>query len=521
MNVLIVDDQRVVLEGLREIVNWQSLDVKKLILVESAQKAKKIIANEEIDILITDIEMPVEDGFQLASWLNSNYPDIPCIFLTAFESFSYAKQAIKHGGFDYILQPAKTEEIERVILRCITHIKQQRNLQELAQKGGNYDDMYEKVLKNLVFSLFADVKEKSIIETEWIKEVSKTNVYTLFLPILVCTDAANVDVIEAEFFKKFSAHAMVICSQLKSPDYATCGIIMCLKEPMCTTLLLQYCNEIFSSLFNKPTAKVMIYIGKEVENSISEITQTLLSNKDNNVTLKNGVFGLKENNITSNLHQPNIEEWKKYLLCGDGELIKTEIAAFINHAESENQLSKEYLKILLEAFNETWIVCCYLKKINNKDFFKTEAEYENFQNAYTNTSKLNFAISFIVDKFNEITENAPKELESVLIQQRIETIKQYINDNLDKNINRSEAAAMAYLSEDYFTKIFKSLTGYGFKEYIINQKIEYCKMLLVKTNFPVGVISSKVGYDNYSNFTQIFKKHTGITPQEYRKNALE
>ena len=73
------------------------------------------------------------------------------------------------------------------------------------------------------------------------------------------------------------------------------------------------------------------------------------------------------------------------------------------------------------------------------------------------------------------------------------------------------------MNREYCTKLFKKSTGYNLKEYIVNEKMKAAKTLLSTTELPITLISSHVGYGNYSNFTRSFKQITGMTPLEYRK----
>ena len=59
--------------------------------------------------------------------------------------------------------------------------------------------------------------------------------------------------------------------------------------------------------------------------------------------------------------------------------------------------------------------------------------------------------------------------------------------------------------------------GVGYKEYVLKQKMDYAEKLLENTDMPVTLIASKVGYENFTNFTQMFRKYSGETPTEYRK----
>ena len=76
---------------------------------------------------------------------------------------------------------------------------------------------------------------------------------------------------------------------------------------------------------------------------------------------------------------------------------------------------------------------------------------------------------------------------------------------------------MACLSEEYFSRVFKSYTGWTFKDFVLKEKMKLAGQLLSNSVLPVGVIASKLGFDNFSHFSQVFKKISGCTPQEYRK----
>ena len=81
----------------------------------------------------------------------------------------------------------------------------------------------------------------------------------------------------------------------------------------------------------------------------------------------------------------------------------------------------------------------------------------------------------------------------------------------------AEIADHVGMNREYCTKLFKKSTGYNLKEYIVNEKMKAAKTLLSTTELPITLISSHVGYGNYSNFTRSFKQITGMTPLEYRK----
>lgn len=122
MNVLMVDDQKPVLEQMKEGINWVKIGVEQVYTACCAMEAKLVLVNRQVDLLITDIEMPEEDGLSLCKWAKEKYPEIECIFLTSHAEFEYAQRAVNLGGFDYILQPARYSDMESVIMKAFERI---------------------------------------------------------------------------------------------------------------------------------------------------------------------------------------------------------------------------------------------------------------------------------------------------------------------------------------------------------------------------------------------------------------
>lgn len=131
MNVLLVDDQKAVVDSLKNGIHWDILPVEQVYTACSAKEAKLVLRNFDVDVLLTDIEMPEEDGLSLCRWVRENYAGIECIFLTSHADFSYAREAIGLGGFDYILQPVRYEDVEAVLRRVEEKIRDRRKIRRI------------------------------------------------------------------------------------------------------------------------------------------------------------------------------------------------------------------------------------------------------------------------------------------------------------------------------------------------------------------------------------------------------
>ena len=131
MNVCLVDDQRAVVDSLKNGIRWEKLPVDKVYTACSAKEAKLILKNFPVDVLLSDIEMPEEDGLSLCFWAKKEIADIECIFLTSHADFEYAREAIRLGSFDYILQPVRYEDVEKALLRVWERVCEKQKMQNM------------------------------------------------------------------------------------------------------------------------------------------------------------------------------------------------------------------------------------------------------------------------------------------------------------------------------------------------------------------------------------------------------
>jgi YesN/AraC family two-component response regulator len=97
-----------------------------------------------------------------------------------------------------------------------------------------------------------------------------------------------------------------------------------------------------------------------------------------------------------------------------------------------------------------------------------------------------------------------------------EKIIQFIHEHIGERITRADIASYMNYHEDSLTRIFKEETGYKLKEYINIEKINYAKILLDTTEKSIGEIAMESGFDNFSHFSQAFKKAEGISPAEHK-----
>ena len=100
-----------------------------------------------------------------------------------------------------------------------------------------------------------------------------------------------------------------------------------------------------------------------------------------------------------------------------------------------------------------------------------------------------------------------------------ESAKRIIDYNFDKNITVKDISNMLYLSPEYLTRQFSEKYNISPKEYLIEKRIAFAKKLLTESTACIREISNSVGYEDQLYFSRIFKKKTGLSPLEFRKQA--
>jgi len=115
--LLIVEDEEIIREGLKEQIQWEKVGFEVIGEAVNGKVALDIIINSHPDVVFTDIRMPVINGIELMSRLKSDYPYIKIIILSGYSEFEYARKGIECGAYAYILKPTRRNDIIEVFTR--------------------------------------------------------------------------------------------------------------------------------------------------------------------------------------------------------------------------------------------------------------------------------------------------------------------------------------------------------------------------------------------------------------------
>jgi len=139
--ILVLDDEEDMLRGFGKLLEAQG---HKAYLVSNATTAAKVLEEEEIDIVFTDLLMPDIDGLQVLELVQKFNPSIPVIIFSAYGTVDRAVVAMKAGAFDFIEKPFDADRVTLVIQKALNHLslyRERNNLLSQLEEKFKFDNI--------------------------------------------------------------------------------------------------------------------------------------------------------------------------------------------------------------------------------------------------------------------------------------------------------------------------------------------------------------------------------------------
>lgn len=169
----------------------------------------------------------------------------------------------------------------------------------------------------------------------------------------------------------------------------------------------------------------------------------------------------------------------------------------------------ELLKILKERYPEILVIIMTAYASKDVVISSLRNSADNFIEKPLDVGQLQNMIKNLLESKRELKEFA----------RDIDYIKYYLQKNIDKRVEIEDIARIMGYTTKYMSRVFKKKTGMKFNEYRLTLKMDKAKEYLEATDSPIKQIAYQLGYENSESFVRIFKKRTGFTPSQYRKQA--
>lgn len=519
MNLLIVDDDIYTVRALVSRVQWKNIGIEKVFTAFNVDKAKEILKGENISIVLTDIEMPGKSGLDLIQWCTEENIKPVSLCLTCHAEFSYAQKAIALGFHDFYVKPINFNELQLKISQIVKEIQVEekkkiqmqegklwKNTRKLAQNkfwhdlilgrlGKNPELIYERAEQcqaqyqfDIQYSLFMiKVKNFWYAKQEW-------NNYELLEYALMNIATEVLDETLQEGLVAENQCLWLVGSEKQADLW---------KEQIC---------EYMQTVENILKISLITYKGHPVYGeAISAQRKKLIEYERQNVTqdLKLIDIDAKENAVT-----PNLE--RKIFLDLHLLLSQKKYNLFLEECERildgfSHTINKTALTDLIHNLWQIFSVTLWKENLMMMDFMDRELT-ELYDMVYESTEPVKVWIKMALKKIAQLREQGSQD--NIVIEEA----KKYIADHLTSKIKRKDIADAVHVSQDYLSRLFTKTTGVPLSQYIIENKVGLAIQMIEKDNLSVGEIAQKLGYDNFSYFSNLFKKVLGLTPSEYKKN---
>lgn len=524
MTILIVDDQPNVVSALKAGICWENLGITQIFTALSAFHAREIIQAHPIDILMSDIEMPVESGLSLLRWCRQNHYDFACIFLTSHADFFYVQEALQLGSTDYVLQPVRYEDVEKLLEKTIGEIKTRQEEQTYSSWGKAVYSQKSAFLKSMLHEWFEgaeiNVAEKlDVLQEMGIPLTLHTQVYFFKMQILFWISEplpfskwhSTAEELISRFFQSHCWDILSYC-----PDKLSFHVLLYSAEEASMPFeLYQSCLETLQTrLEDRLGCRLALYSAPCVPlENLSACTALIRAKAEDNVALQPGLhlYTPKDEPEIVTYCPPELLEFFRLQLASYNTAQTLE--RFREHLQSlsrDGLLNRATLLAFCRDFEQAAIQVAGSLGLDIHSFPTRTAD-----GSIDNVSPLTLdsAMLFlrkITDYFQE-TKVLPEESE-----RNFRRISNYIHQNLDKPLKCADIARTVFLSPDYVTRLFQKEKGLSLKEYVTLEKMNAARELLRTTSLSISAIAIRVGYDNFSHFSQVYRRVMGISPSEER-----
>lgn len=508
--VLIVDDEPIVREGLRYIIDWTTLGFCICCEAEDGEEALQSISKYQPDLAIIDIRMPKMYGTEFMQKARDQGFSGEFIVLSGYSDFQYAQVALRCGASAYLAKPIDDTQFQAAVMEVHDKlIAQQNQLNSMTQylkkaKSTVLMDLFTKAeydssINYLELGLYAPIYQVVIYEE-----------YTPFYAPYNFADLLRIDNNCNDSFEHITINNKNII--LLKGDLALKRFNSCLNH------------------YEKGTEKgsPLDSIFLAYSRTVPQLSDIYYAYEDCKRLLSRRFFCDENQHVLSYEDLPTTSE-QNYLLTAS--LAKNYGMNLTNYIQSYNrrgisQLLTDLKQILFYSNTSVMSIKHFLADIFLQIKDSILRTYENVDIPFSHNAGIielienKYYLYEILLYFTEQFEMIIRAIGNNSRESIFDDIMYYVNHNYNAPLKLELIAPLFGYSSAYLGKLFTQKNGKSFNSYLDEIRIQHAIDLLKNTDLKIYEIASKVGYKKIDSFNQKFKKIAHISPSEYRKNIL-
>lgn len=519
-NVLVVDDEIISRIGISSILEWESEGFTLVDAVVNGEEALKILREQQIDLVITDIKMPVMTGIDLIKAAKEEGIETAFVVLSSYDDYAYVREALKLGAVDYILKldldkshlQSVLEKVKEQIANKKTKASSPKQITKQAINSARRD-----FLKHLLYGKvdFSDqIQEKlDYLQLEFPHDRYVAIMFHVENPDHVPSEGSIRVVIE-EVLEDYDSAYM---SETARDEFCVLYNIQNSGEQEMNGAVRKLSNRIAFIMRQYFNQKVVFYISR-FEGTLEDVPLTYLQ-VCQACSFKNVVSDSNMVHYTDVLRYRSDQDLKQL------EDITVRIEKSLN--EKNYQKVTEIFDELIKAIDESkyvnlgqinyflfsliYLIEHHTKENNIPVSHAVADEKERYE--YVQQIKRKSELLDFLESFKKVVKDIDDQSSDNYI---IRNVKCYLMTHYKEGIVLKEVSEEFGLTNTYLSMLFKKETGETLKGFLTSLKIGQAKELLKSSTMQIVEIANEVGYDDEHYFSRIFKQKTGMTPTQYR-----
>ncbi|QGQ99742.1 DNA-binding response regulator [Paenibacillus psychroresistens] len=499
--VFIVEDEPFIIEGLYDIIDWASFGLEIVGHAENGKEALDALQLKPVDILITDISMPIMNGLELIAAARALRPELKVIILSGYNEFNYLKEGMKLGIENYLLKPINLVELQSTLANTIEKL----NEYKVENAWNKYDSRI--IQDNILYRFMTgQIAGNEFMERVHFLQLDFDKPYILvaiirserFIPGLFDYVVSETEEDRSIIpFRDMDGDIVLIftLSEMSQGHEDAAAKLLKLKEQLLDHEPLRYSLGTIESL---PEQAALSYTHAK------KAQEYFLIYRDK------AIMDYQELPIVQGIHHGLPVDWPEYsklIIAKEKYLLFARIDKDFQRIQTIEGMTPTYIQsIAIEMMIRFKIK---LKEITNRDQADLyEKGFEQVMNA--------FGIYELVSAIKEVAgltvDLLIRDVKSPVIQQVLKDIEELYADE----ISLKTLSGKYNIHPVYLGQLFHKETSESFAEYINKYRIEQAKEMLKSTHFKVHEIARKVGYWETGYFYKQFKKYVGISPTDYK-----
>ncbi|SDK01084.1 response regulator transcription factor [Sediminibacillus albus] len=511
--VLLVDDERMILEGISSIVDWEKQGTILAGTARNGIEGLDFIRRNRPDIVVSDITMPGLDGMELIEKSSHDYPAIKWILLSGYNEFEYAQKAMRFGVKHYLLKPCDEAAISEALNELVNELNDQQK-----------ESIYLKNIENRANITVEGTKEmlfKEVLTNSTLQEDQRNDFYEKQIGLPADQISARLILFHLE---NSDLSILPLAKKMAVNHFGQ-------KAVMAWTILGEDLLLLLSEDFDGQE-ELLSFI-KKVQDSFGDRYQSMLT-----VVISGSVEAMKIHSyyqrVAKSLEErfykgkgSIIFESKSAMDAGnDSELYENDMERIIfqlkagRQGEARQELSKTIEKIkamkLKPTIAKSYLIQLYISiiKVTSPSIGEEHTREISKLEGLETLSSFHAILEKALVKGNSL-EAATQQLRySAVVARMIDVIHDNL-ENPDLSLQWMAKKAL-YMNTDYLGKTFKKEVGKKFSAYVMNRRIDKAiEIIEQEGDVKVFELAERLGFGNNPQyFSQIFKKRTGCTPTD-------